>query len=1759
MFMEVLTACLHTFQLTWKLLPFESFLKLFPDNISNGAGGAEEMFVYDKDGTAHKASSSKHAALYAPGRVLEIIVQREEWIIKIRSFLHSMQHMVQRDVLPLQDISPQWFIRTFRNPDNLISLIAAVWNSFRKVDVAAYDPGPGAPQRISKLWAGLAAAWQLPLGILGSDEKREPMKARLLMVPKRLEQATIDSHSLGQSEKRLAVATVGVPPSPQSVLAMRGKWHSSCLRGEYQGIPPCLSQALGSPYDYAKGSRSHCFHRSRPLGEGLFVAIDWPDFNSFHSVPTMVATYFALLCTANVGAPHFDQWAWSVIIKMLTTMTSIFVPNSSVAVWIQHRLASGLRATGEINALEQVGYIRVCVKLVAMALNYTVLILCHYLAGDDGLLELGTFLCCLMLMLALEATKQKIRPEAQRISRSCSEFLRTFTTDQGTSGFVCRSLGNFIIADSREVFSRNPFTKLDTALHLAFKTLCRGGSLLCARLLLFSTYYSWHRVHSLGKTLSRHKLLFANLSAEGGFADLCNTNWIPDLLHCRRAEPRPPLNVANVSNSDSTYAREAAGEMLKQSGLNDRLFYDVGGPLLTRLLRDQVAGNVWADGQKQIFDSQSVKFLHEHIANRPTTTFNAKGSLFWKGRFVDRSEIALIKLLPPGTGKTVHAASKNHIDESDLEDGSLAMVMNNDRYMGKVVYVAISTDAVFADIPPHAVVVTAYVPPASLHIQNKVAQLLADDFPEQARSYTNYQQDILDKHNLHLSRAAGELGILPSAGCVHAFNPWMTVYQQSAPAWFFTELSLQVIAALLAVRSGDFTLADRIINTNGVLVWTRQVRSSYVGRIGVRRFKEKQKVSAVAYILTLSMLAPLPSVFQDSLQTEQGAEALITKLEFVDRGWTRQIALYFDEPTSALVGSSEYAYDSDQNVVAIPPARPGTPRNGPLPPTPVNLPASTSSTPVVPSWVTLEPVGIWREVEEDATTTTSTTLTVDEALTGDEAADTVAEDGTTLENDGVDAISMVQRGIWTLTTSTSSTTTTTSELTWPSEVVRDTVNVNLVYGGLVDVVELIHRLQARQRHLRHCDRLLMDAIEEALSWIQVPLTTTPMNVGTFERNIWAAVTAEARFGSGTSSTQTSQMVSAPSALLQGGFPTTLAQLQEVVPGAPQVAVRHKELWVWLEKIVTSSSSSMMTTGTCPIGPREFPGLKSCEELALRRRWVVGLSSTCVTVALVEDAAEDESPDGHQGFLVHEGRDLLLVPILNVLDYLNHILNALDYLNHMLFLHIRDCRNRMLFLDFRFVMLIATVGRNVNTMFVVRMYGGLEVYEGRGFLQPGILSAFLSYPYINQVRIVETNSSTYKKVELDYFQLHYSPLSTQGADSGQGGFTAMAEPLPDATADEVVPALMYDFGSHICPHVTLGGWWRVTANYASTVNQEKIDVERATSEAMEKARAEAWGLNANAAGTRNGVSGGAAGGGGRASGDHESHNDSSGNKDVQQQAMKNATMQIEQTWKGGAPGVSPSDWRRSLDFSMSSSWKVIQRDLTRCIGVWSFVDDPDLADALCARWIQLFMQAQNLTRTQVPLKIQQAACSTTQNMQYLIQYTHNASSWKKQQAADKCEAEHPGYYYTPAGKCLPKQCYCTIELDRRAGTRGVDCPENGKTDCEGCCTPQQRSYCTTNACASGFIIKKDFKAGEEESFVYSFETPQHPLEICVYNEGGDELCLDSVKIANDDSDSPMPLGITTGWPSLSSDDEDHDDDGAVDDKCIPIVYNSLSEI
>ena len=71
-------------------------------------------------------------------------------------------------------------------------------------------------------------------------------------------------------------------------------------------------------------------------------------------------------------------------------------------------------------------------------------------------------------------------------------------------------------------------------------------------------------------------------------------------------------------------------------------------------------------------------------------------------------------------------------------------------------------------------------------------------------------------------------------------------------------------------------------------------------------------------------------------------------------------------------------------------------------------------------------------------------------------------------------------------TSTSTTTTSTERtLTWPDDVVRDTVVRDLQVASSADVVDALQRLLGRQRALLHHQRLLHAALEEILPWLNV--------------------------------------------------------------------------------------------------------------------------------------------------------------------------------------------------------------------------------------------------------------------------------------------------------------------------------------------------------------------------------------------------------------------------------------------------------------------------------------------------------------------------------------------------------------------------------------------------------------------------------------------------------------------------------------------------
>eukprot|EP00439_Symbiodinium_sp_Y106_P069813 s4417_g12.t1 len=87
------------------------------------------------------------------------------------------------------------------------------------------------------------------------------------------------------------------------------------------------------------------------------------------------------------------------------------------------------------------------------------------------------------------------------------------------------------------------------------------------------------------------------------------------------------------------------------------------------------------------------------------------------------------------------------------------------------------------------------------------------------------------------------------------------------------------------------------------------------------------------------------------------------------------------------------------------------------------------------------------------------------------------------------------------------------------------------------------------------DRLLGDAIAEALNWIQIPLSAEAMNADTYDLRVWEVIAREAEFGSGPTSTVPSQVTTAPSVLLQPDLPASLEELT-TLPGVEEHVVMY---------------------------------------------------------------------------------------------------------------------------------------------------------------------------------------------------------------------------------------------------------------------------------------------------------------------------------------------------------------------------------------------------------------------------------------------------------------------------------------------------------------------------------------------------------------------------------------------------------------------------
>ncbi|CAE7039107.1 SSB, partial [Symbiodinium sp. CCMP2592] len=264
--------------------------------------------------------------------------------------------------------------------------------------------------------------------------------------------------------------------------------------------------------------------------------------------------------------------------------------------------------------------------------------------------------------------------------------------------------------------------------------------------------------------------------------------------------------------------------------------------------------------------------------------------------------------------------------------------------------------------------------------------------------------------------------------------------------------------------------------------------------------------------------------------------------------------------------NSTWALNSQGDMIEILPADlpPGAQPRGPPPPQPVRYdpPSSSASSSSESSTraprrnlAPLSPQGIWRSPPPD-------------------------DD----EDTGLVQLSMGGDLQTLMTLASSTTTTSTSSSVSPENNVRDAVAAQLVQGNMVDSIDVMRRIMDRQRHLRHCDRLLAVALEEALQWIRLPIHAVPYNARSMELEIWRMVTEQAQHHSSISAPSAVMPAIDPAFLLQPDLPTSLDELhQAFLPneGAHTVAGFRRRGWRQHVRLLYQASGRNVPEGHWP--------------------------------------------------------------------------------------------------------------------------------------------------------------------------------------------------------------------------------------------------------------------------------------------------------------------------------------------------------------------------------------------------------------------------------------------------------------------------------------------------------------------------------------------------------------------------------------------------
>jgi hypothetical protein len=164
-----------------------------------------------------------------------------------------------------------------------------------------------------------------------------------------------------------------------------------------------------------------------------------------------------------------------------------------------------------------------------------------------------------------------------------------------------------------------------------------------------------------------------------------------------------------------------------------------------------------------------------------------------------------------------------------------------------------------------------------------------------------------------------------------------------------------------------------------------------------------------------------------------------------------------------------------------------------------------------------------------------------------------------------------------------------------------------------------------------------------------------------------------------------------------------------------------------------------------------------------------------------------------------------------------------------------------------------------------------------------------------------------------------------------------------------------------------------------------------------------------------------------------------------EASDTSVMDVSQEWKGGVSGLAPGEWRHSL--LSNSNWKVLDRFVDSCIGIWRFLPDSDatLKGQMCNKWRSTFLEevfaslgmiGHGLQNISIP-----ADTKDCDNMQAFRKKVMEIATTSKA-AVETCIASVGMHWDAGSSTCKENECTCR----GGPGAVGAACTAHATEEC-----------------------------------------------------------------------------------------------------------------